>query len=118
MNKIKVYKMNEYDFVASKLDKKETNELYKKEYGLDEEENPIEEVRECSLINEGAWYITEDEKDFKELGEGIEVKKDVNMTSIGDLKREGEDVLKFISFEELLGDWDSETPQIIASKEY
>ncbi|MBS6501862.1 MAG: hypothetical protein KH415_09555 [Clostridium sp.] len=115
---IKVFIMNEYDWVASKLDRKETNEWYKEEYGLDEEENPIEDVRECSLINEGAWCITDDERDFEKLGEGLEVKKDVNMTSIGDLKREGDDVLKFTSFEEFLFGWDSEKPQVIASKEY
>lgn len=115
---IKVFIMNEYDLVASKLDRKETNEWYKKECGLDEEENPIEDVRECSLINEGVWCITDDERDFEKLGESLEIKKDVNMTSIGDLKREGDDVFKFISFEEFLFGWDSEKPQVIASKEY
>lgn len=117
-NNIKVFMMNEYDFVASKLDKKETNEWYKKEYEFDEEENPLEDVRECSLLNEGAWCVTNDEKDIVRLGENDEVKKDISMTSIGDLKREYCEVLKFTSFEEILKGWDSEKPQVIASKEW
>ncbi|GAB6170062.1 hypothetical protein JCM1393_25220 [Clostridium carnis] len=40
------------------------------------------------------------------------------MISVGDLKREGDDVIKFTSFEELLRGWDSKAPQIIACKEY
>lgn len=118
MSKIKVFMMNEYDWVASKLDKKETNEWYKDECSLDEEENPIEDVRECSLINEGVWWITKDENDIRVIGESDELKKDINMISIGDLIRVGEDVYKFTSFEEFLRGWDSDKPQIIASMEY
>lgn len=116
-NKIRVYRVNEYDWVASNLDMEETNEWYKKEYGLDEEENPLEDVRECSLINEGAWCITYDEKDITRLGENDEAKKDISMTSIGDLKREYLEVLKYTSFEEMLRNADFEEPTVIASTE-
>lgn len=49
MNDIKVYKMNDHEWWASPWDIETTNEYYKKEHGLTEEENPIEEIEECSI---------------------------------------------------------------------
>ena len=45
---IRVYKMNDYDWYASKWSIEDTNEWYKKEFALDDDENPIDEIRVCN----------------------------------------------------------------------
>ena len=43
--KVKLFKMNDYDWVAAES-AEQANEWYKKEYGLSDEDQPLEEVTE------------------------------------------------------------------------
>lgn len=52
--KLKVYKMNDCDWVLSALPKEETNEWYKKQFDYSDEEQLVEDVLESSL-DEGYW---------------------------------------------------------------
>lgn len=123
---IRVYKMNDYEWWASELDKKETNEFYKKELGLTNEDNPLEDIKECNIDKEGMWWETTDEKDLERLGDadeiiGIEkingmIRKKVRF---GDLMRRQEGIFKFISFREAIkicGEY--KEPYEIASTEW
>lgn len=50
-----VYKMNDYEWYASRLSIEETNEKYKELTGVSEEENPTEDIEVCDLDNECVW---------------------------------------------------------------
>ncbi|GEM_PF-1156375 len=109
LEKIKVYKMNDYEWWASKWDKQETNEWYKKEHGLSEQDNPIEEVVESDLDKEGMWWETEDKEDIKKLGDsdeiiGFEIVNGQHKRKVtpGDLIRKGNEVYKYITFREAI----------------
>lgn len=126
MENVKVFRMNDYEWWATKLDKEETNEFYLKETGLDEEDNPLEEIEECNLDKEGMWWETEDPADIEELGDADEIigiEKVGNQTrskvQLGNLMRRGNEVYKFISLREALkkhGDF--EEPFCLASTEW
>lgn len=107
---ITVYKINEYEWWASKWGIKETNEYYKKEYNLNEDENPTEKIITCNLDKNGLWVETTDEKDLGKLGkldELISCKRYPNgkvkrNVKVGDLMRSGGKVKKYITFREAL----------------
>jgi hypothetical protein len=44
----KVFKMNDFDWVISPLSREETNEWYKKDLKIDDEDQPVDDVEECS----------------------------------------------------------------------
>lgn len=126
MNSIKVYKMNDYEWWASKLSPRETRDIYLKEYGLDEEDNPLEDIRECNINKEGMWWRTTDEKDLGTIGDLHEIVNYENVIGnaerkpmFGNLTRTSEDVFVYISFKEAIrrhGEY--EGPYRIASTEY
>lgn len=128
MNDIKVYKMNDYEWWASKLNKRETLDFYLKETGLDEDENPLEDIIECDIDTEGMWWETKDIEDIEKLGDADEIisyetidGKKVRKTKFGDLTRmfgSGE-IHKFISFREAIEKMGEYTePYEIASTEW
>lgn len=45
--KVKLFRMNDYDWVAAES-AEQANEWYKKEYGLSDYEQPLDEVKEAS----------------------------------------------------------------------
>lgn len=107
LEKINVYKMNDYEWWASKWNVNDTNEYYKKEYGLTEEENTTEEIEECDLDKEGMWWETNAIEDIETLGDNEEYT--LYDTSIkgkrilpGSLKRCGSDVYRYITFREAI----------------
>lgn len=106
MSNIKVFKMNDYEWWASKWNKEETNEFYKKEIG---EENSLEEIRECDLDKEGMWWNTGDKEDIEKLGDNdeiisVEVVDGITKrkTKFGDLQRQYSEIYKFIPLREAL----------------
>lgn len=123
---MKVFKMNDCDWVASKS-MEEAIAWYKKETGVEDDEL---DVRECDLDNEGMWIETNSKEDLKELGESDEISscekvdgKIIPKTKFGDLKRYDGLVWKFVSFKESIkkdiedgyGEFDN---YIISSTEY
>lgn len=126
MGDIKVYKMNDYEWWASMLDKRATLDFYLKETGLDDEENPIEDIRECDIDKEGMWWETEREEDIKRLGGNHEIVsyKTINGRKVrkprpGNLMRLGGEVFKFISFREAIQkNGEYREPYLIASTEW
>jgi hypothetical protein len=74
---LKIFKMNDFDTVISHLSKEDTNEWYKKEFGLDSDEQSINEVEELELTN-GFWSecsgIVEIADIIEETKEGKEIK--------------------------------------------
>lgn len=128
VNDVKVFKMDDYEWWASKWDKGNTHDYYLKEYGLDKEDAPIEDIQECNLDTEGMWWTTEDPADIERLGDADEIinyetinGRKVRKTKFGNLTRmfgNGE-VHKFISLREALrrhGDF--EEPFCLASTEW
>ena len=126
MENIRVFKMNDYEWWASKWDMKRTNEWYKKEHGLSEEDNPLEDIRECNLDTEGMWWETEDKEDIERLGdhdEIISIEKINGMTktkaTFGNLQRKYGEVYKFISLREAVEkDMNFKVPYCIGSTEW
>ena len=98
---IKVFKMNDYEWWATKWDADKTNDWYNKHI----EDNDIEDLELCNLDSEGMWYETKEKEDIDKLGDSDELisyevvnNKKVPKAKFGDLKRYGGDVYKYISF--------------------
>lgn len=124
---IRVYRMNDCEWWASKWDIDKTLEFYLRLTGVTEEENPLDEMIECDLDNDGMWMETNNEEDLEKLGENDEVisVKQTNIEGIltksnpGDIERRGECIFKFITFREAIQqDKDFKEPYCIASTEY
>ncbi len=117
-NEIKVYRMNDYEWWASKWGKKATNEYYKKTMGVSEEDNPVEQVLQCDLDMDGMWYTTEDEQDITKLGEHDEIINPCRV-QFGDLKRMDGEVYKYIPLREaVMKDINFKEPYCLASTEW
>ena len=113
---LKVYKMNDFSFVASDLSVEETNAWYEKEFG---EENNIEDIREVDLDNEGMWWLLTNENKIQEfLYNGcVETMTETKFGSM--MTRDYHDVYEFISYKEALkrsGEYTE--PYEIASTEF
>lgn len=126
MNDIKVYKMNDYEWWASKLNKRETLDFYLKETGLDEDENPLEDIIECDIDNEGMWWLTEDIEDLEKLGDNDEIVsykivhgRRIKKPEPGNLIRRSREVYKYITFREAIEkNGEYEEPFCIASTDW
>ena len=98
-NEIRVFKMNEYVWYASKWSSEETNDWYNKNV----EDNDIEDVELVDLDSEGMWYETNDKEDIERLGDSDELRKVVlGEAEFGDLLRKGNSVYKYISYREAI----------------
>lgn len=123
---VKVFRMDDYEWWATKWDLERTHEYYIKEYGLDSEDCLIEDVRECDIDKEGMWWETEDEEDLKMIGDsdeiiGFEVVNGQTKAKVefGNLMRRSGEVYKFISLREALKEHgDFTEPFCIASTEW
>lgn len=120
---INVYRMDDYEWWASKWDKEATNEYFNCEYGND---NEVDGIEECNLFNEGLWVETKDKKDIEELGDSDEQTSYVMINGHrkrklrpGDLMRRQDGVYKFISFADaIVSNGDFEKPFMIATTEW
>lgn len=100
---IRVYQMNDSEFFASKWSIEETNEWYKKEYGIDEVDNPTEEICLCDLDAEVVWRETTDENDLEVIGQFNGVSGYYGpISSAGDLEAIGSKVYKCLSLRQAL----------------
>lgn len=68
---IKLFKMNDYDYVAAET-KEQAQEWYLKNCGIDEEENPFDEIMEVS--DDTSFLIDINEADEDELQQGFPIK--------------------------------------------
>ena len=103
MNEIKVYKMNDYEWWASKWDKETTNEWYKIEIA---EDNDLEEVTECDLDKDGLWDEITDDNSFLKENKGT------------NFRRIGSQLFEWITFREAIEkNIDFTEPYLIASME-
>ena len=98
IEKVKVYKMNDDSWFASKWDKEKTHQSHNNEI----DDNDIVDVVECDLDKDGMWWTTEDKADIEALGEADELVSDTLKPTIGDLMRKSYEVYKFTSFREVL----------------
>jgi hypothetical protein len=115
IDKVKVFKMNDYSWFASKFDMEKTNEYYNQEI----DDNDIEDVEECDLDKDGMWWETTDKADIEKLGEADELVDDIGKTSVGDLMRRDSQVYKFTSFRKVLEESNDFTePYEIATTEW
>lgn len=106
MGEIKVYKMNDYEWWASKLSIEETEKFIREEIGG---KNDIEDIEECDIDKEGMWWPTEDPADLELLGvsdELISIERIDGQTrikvSFGNLMRGDGKVYKYISLREAI----------------
>lgn len=112
MNDIKVFKMNDYEWWASRLSLEDTNDWYNKNVA----ENDIEEVKICDLDSTHMWYPTTDKDDIETIRENDSVGTG---DDIGDLKRDNNEIYKLISLRTAIQfDLDFKEPYCIASTEY
>jgi hypothetical protein len=115
IDKVKIYKMNDYSWFASKWDMEKTNEYYNQKV----DDNDIEDVEECDLDKDGMWWETTDKADIEMLGEFDEVTSDTSKISIGDLMCRGGEIYKFTSFRDVLAEnKDFTEPYEIATTEW
>lgn len=126
-NEIKVFKMNDYEWCASKWNIQMTNDWYKEERGLTEEDNPLKEVSECSLDNDGMWCETVNRGDIEKLGDSDELTHYEVLPNgtrkrkiiFGDLMRKDDSVYKYMSFRDAIAlDGDFTEPYCIASTDW
>lgn len=125
---IKVYKMGDHEWWATKWSKEKTREYYVKECGLDEEDVPIEDIKECDLDTEGMWWETNALEDIKKLGDADEIVgiEEINgrtrkRVRFGNLMRRDEQIYKYISFREALekyGDFEESSCFCLATTEW
>lgn len=115
IDNIKVYKMNDYDWVASKWDIEKTNEYYSEEF----DDNHIECVAECDIDKDGMWYETTNKADIEMIGDSDGIMSKAIGCTIGDLMRRDSEVYKFTSFRQVLEESDDFTePYVIATTEW
>lgn len=124
---LKVYKMNDYDWVCSPLSTKETNNWYINMTDCDIENQPIEYVKECDLDSEGMWLEIEDKNKLKEIesidvdGELEEIKAELGNTLMGDVIRHEGMWCEYVLFREAikrLGYTNITVPDFIATTEW
>jgi hypothetical protein len=128
MENIKVFKMGDYEWWATKFNKEETLEWYIEESGLLEDEVSMDEMKECDLDKEGMWWETNDPEDIKKLGDADEIVgiEKINgrtrkRVRFGNLMRRGAEVYKFIPFREALekyGDFEESSCFCLATTEW
>ena len=96
---LKVFKMNDYEWWCTDKELEEFYPWYLKEHGLDPEDNPLEEVAECDLDNDGMWWDYDDENEkqrlLNELGEHDGI---VTPKGIGSIKKFDGEPREQISF--------------------
>ncbi|MBB6625240.1 hypothetical protein H7E67_17630 [Clostridium gasigenes] len=136
MNNIKVYKMNDYSFVASKWSIEETNKWYENLF----DDNNIEDIEELNIKETGMWLETNNIEHLDRLGDSDEITsmKTVNGNSVGctqfgdlctqfgdlctqfgDLMRRSGGIYILTSYEDvLLMEGDFEEPYEIATTEW
>lgn len=120
---VKVYRMDDCEWWASKWNEEETNKFFNEEYGT---ENEIEDVKECNMDKDGMWYTTNNPKDIEELGDNDEIMsiEKVNgmkkrKVAFGNLMRRDGEVFKYMSFRDVLKlNGDFENPFMIATTEW
>ena len=113
MNKIRVYRMNEYDCVASKWNIKKTNDWYSKLY----DDNEIEDVTEVDLDNEGLWEEIEDTEDIRRKAKDLHSM--IRNPKPGDLGLFYGIACRYVTFREAVQhDLNFAEPYIICSTEY
>lgn len=119
MDNVKVYQMNDFDWVSSQWDITKTNEWYAKEF----DENDIDDVEECDLDKDGMWWVTKEQSDVERLGDADAlVSLDENgfcAPKEGDLQRRNGELEKWITFREAIQlNSGKEFPYIISTTEY
>ena len=67
MDDVKVFKMNDCEWFATNLNLDDLYKWYLKEYGLEPEDNPFDEIIECDLDNEGMWWYLECDTDEHQM---------------------------------------------------
>ena len=110
MNDIKVYQMNEYDWVATPFDLEKTIQWYMDEVGMLEEE--IQDVRECDIEKEGTWCEVTGIIDMEQIKE----KQAIGDKKFGDMKKQFGTVWIYTSFKDAIIN-DIKEPYIISSTE-
>jgi len=118
---MKVYEMNDYEWVASNLSAEETNEWYKNEFGLSDDD--LDEPREVELDADGMWVEYQDAQHIQELNEKdiTEVRAETNKSSLGDLWKRGGTWYIYATFREALklsGFTPESEPMVIATTEW
>ena len=116
---MKVYKMNDYEWIASNWDARKTLDWYLKETGLSEEDNPLEDVRECDLDKDGMWWECLDREHINELeAQGITKTLKTKKPQFGNLEKVGNRWYVYIPFREALkryGFTEDSNPVLIAT---
>lgn len=121
---MKIYRMNDCDWVASNLNKEETAEWYKKEYGLDKdyEGTKADDLQTCNLDKDGQFILFENEEKIKKLDEEniIDTRKSKNY-KFGDLYNADGEWFIYVSFRKAIEHFkldENSKPMVIASTEY
>ncbi len=118
-----VYKMNDYEWWASKLSIEETEDFIEKEIGG---ENDLDDIEECDIDSEGMWWQTEEKEDLDKLGDADDLidyeiisGQTRRKVSFGNLMRRDGEVFKYIPFRiALMKSGEYVEPFCIASTEW
>lgn len=117
---LKVYKMNDYDWVAAETLMQAAIWYHGNVEPIIETEE-LCKIRKCDIETEGTWIETNDKEDIVRL-RGLDGRVATRYSpSIGDLQRRYGTVFKYVSFKEALGKYADEEykePFVIASTEW
>ena len=106
---VKVYRMNDYDFVASHLSLEATNEWYSKEY----DNNELDDVKELNIEIDWMWY------EIKDMDEKAKIFINNDLSYSDKYKQVGFYIFEKVTLKEALErDGEYKEPYIIASTEF
>ena len=115
---LKVFKMNDYEWWCTHIGLKEFYTWYLKEYGLDTEDNPLDDIVECDLDNDGMWFEFKDEANICRLEKELNGLNEVCKGGIGDIKRTSYGIIEMVSFRKAIDLIGYDGPFCIGSTEH
>lgn len=98
MEKFRVFKMNDYEWWVTDTDLETFYPWYLKDQGLDEEDNPLDEIKEYDIDNEGMWYLHDDEDNLKRLEKELKGYDSKGNGGMGDIERKSDGIYELITF--------------------
>ena len=96
---VKVYKLDDYSWIATPWGLEETVAWYNKEYGdLSKEE--MDDIIECDIDKEGVWDEITNVVDAETIENAKPMSGMSTPPQLGECRKRGGDVYKYISFRE------------------
>ena len=95
---LRVYKMNDYEWWVTHMALDKFYQWYLDEYGLEPNDNPLDDVIEFDINNEGMWYLFYDDENIARLEKELNGHDSSCKGGMGDIERKSEGIAEMITF--------------------